>query len=50
MSPLSALRDRPHVVSDLAATIEVMPEADLDYKGVLPYRDAVLGLLKGFLR
>ncbi len=48
--PLSALRDRPRVVSDLAATIEVMPEADLDYKGVLPYRDAVLGLLKGFLR
>jgi hypothetical protein len=48
--PLSALSDRPQVAADLAATIEVMPEPDLDYKGVLPYRDAVLGLLKGFLQ
>ena len=46
--PLSGLIDRPRVAADLAATIEVMPGADLDYKGVLPYRDVVLGLLKGF--
>ena len=46
---LSALADRPRVAAGLAATIEVMPPADLDYKGVLPYREAVLGLLRSFI-
>ncbi|GAB6903115.1 heme-dependent oxidative N-demethylase subunit alpha family protein [Kineosporia succinea] len=48
--PLSALADRPPVAGDLASTIEVMPDADLDYKGVLPYRDAVLDLLRAYAR
>ncbi|GLY29576.1 DUF3445 domain-containing protein [Kineosporia sp. NBRC 101731] len=46
--PLRALADRPRIAADLASTIEVMPPADLDYKGVLPYRDAVLELLRRF--
>lgn len=46
--PLGALADRPSVAADLAASIEVMPSADLDYKGVLPYREPVLELLRGF--
>lgn len=46
--PLSALADRPQVAGDLASTIEVMPEADLDYKGVLPYREPVLQLLRKY--
>ncbi|MBT0773211.1 DUF3445 domain-containing protein [Kineosporia sp. J2-2] len=46
--PLSALADRPAVAGGLAATIAVMPPADLDYKGVLPYREAVLELLRGY--
>ncbi|MCE0538039.1 DUF3445 domain-containing protein [Kineosporia rhizophila] len=46
--PLSALADRPAVAADLASTIEVMPAADLEYKGVLPYREPVLALLQQF--
>ncbi|GAB3279890.1 heme-dependent oxidative N-demethylase family protein [Kineosporia babensis] len=46
--PLSALADRPQVAADLASTIEVMPADDLEYKGVLPYREPVLELLQDF--
>ncbi len=46
--PLAALADRPGIAGGLAATIAAMPEPDLDYKGVLPYRQPVLELLHGF--
>jgi len=46
--PLGALADRPQVAAALADSIGAMPSADLEYKGVLPYRAVVLDVLRRF--